>query len=124
MAHRGTPGRELTPAQRRAISALLSERDNRSAAAKARIGERTLYKWLHDDTFQRELQQAQTALDGETSRRLTASTLAAVDVLVDALKDAKVITKIRAADLLLTHRRQVRELDEIEQRISALENRK
>jgi Helix-turn-helix of insertion element transposase len=121
MAHNGTPGSKLTPAQRRAISALLSERDNRSAAAKAKIGERTLYKWLADAQFKQALQDALSELDVQVSRRLAVAGEYSVAVLVDALTDKK--TRVRAADLLLTHRRNTRELDEVEARLAALEGK-
>jgi len=122
MARNGTPENKLTPAQRRAISALLSERDNASAAKAAGVGTRTLYRWLADAQFKQALQDALNELDAQVSRRLAVAGQYSVAVLIDALTDKRV--RVRAADLLLTHRRSTRELDDFEERLAALEGRK
>jgi len=123
MAENGTDSGKLSPAQRRAIGALLVERDNRSAAASARVAERTLYKWLKDDTFARALQDAQAALIANTLRRLTTATGKAVDVLNDAMTgaDHPIMVKVRAADVTLQRLLHLKEIVELEQRIAILE---
>ncbi len=50
--------RALTPPQERAIIALLNEQTVGRAAAAAKVGQRTLYRWLREPEFSRAYRQA------------------------------------------------------------------
>lgn len=112
----------ITPAQQRAISALLESRDVRSAATVAGVGERTLYRWMGDPAFQQALQQAQQKLLEGVLRRLTRISEMAVDVLERGMSQEEPLPQqLRAADIALSRMLKAREMLEIESRLEALE---
>lgn len=124
MAENGRQTRELTPAQRRAVAALLTERNTRAAAEKAKVAERTLYRWLADARFTQALTEAEgEVIAGATRRLLQLQDLAidAVDVIFQD-KDAAPAAKLRAAALVIDGLLKLRELRNVERRLAALEN--
>ena len=79
----------------RAILALLSEKSIPEAAAKCRIGERTLHRWLTSDAaFQAAYSEARQAAFEAGMSRVQALTGKAVDTL-DELLDAKEYPNVR-----------------------------
>lgn len=123
MAGNDTPDETITPAQRRAIAALLSERDVRSAAKAAGVSERSLWRWLNDRSFISELNAAQAQAIDATIRRLADLSGEAVSTLRAAMKgkSTPIGSKIRAADIVLGRLLALKELGDLEQRIAALE---
>lgn len=121
MAKSGRDG-DLTPAQRRALAALLAERDIRSAAAAAGVGERTLYRWMGEEPFQQALKQAQDELFSHLLRRLSHASVQAVTVLESAMREGELPQQVRAADIVLGKTLRARELLELEPRLRSLEN--
>lgn len=113
----------LTPAQNRAIAALLSERSSRSAAKVARVPERTLWRWQNDPLFHAELTRREGAVINETTRGLLALQGAALEVFDMILRSpvASDMTKLRAAEDVLDYLLKLRELNDIETRIRKLE---
>lgn len=71
----------LTPKKRRAIAALLQARTLEAAAELAGVGERTLYRWLQDDSFVQALRAAEGEMIGEAVRGLIADMKANFDVM-------------------------------------------
>jgi len=116
----------LTPRQAKAIPALLSENTIEEAAAVAKVGERTLYRWLsEDDYFRDELSGAQDrALDGAISR-LSGEARAAAATLAEIHRDKKVpaAVRVQAARAVLTEAMKLREQKELAERITKLEER-
>lgn len=114
---------KLTPAQQRAIASLLVERDTRAAAVAARVGPRTLYRWMHDDeTFKRALQVAEGRLLDEHMRRLCGlmgKALNTLDRLMDSADRDSV--KESAANHIAQRLLNWRQLVNLEQRITTLE---
>jgi len=124
MATNGKAVRVLTPAQRRAIAALLLARDVAEAAKSAKVGERTLHRWLADDAaFVAALEDAQRQALDATLRRLTSLAVAATSVIAKVLADEGVsaATRLRAADMVLARLLQWREVMQLEERLAALE---
>ncbi len=79
----------------RAILALLSEKSIPEAAAKCRIGERTLHRWLTSDAaFKAAYSEARQAAFEAGMSRVQALTGKAVDTL-DELLDAKKYPNVR-----------------------------
>lgn len=114
----------LTPAQRRALNALLSNRDARSAAAACGIPERTLYRWLRDPKFTRELREAEQTMLESTVRRLQQASEQAVDALQRGLVASEATqNQLRAADIVLNRLLKAREILEIERRMDEIERR-
>lgn len=121
MARNGT----LTPAQLRAITSLLTERNTRDAAKAARVGERTLYKWLKDDTFRAELTRQEGAAVDEVTRGLLSIQRAALTELSDligGLGGVPAATRLQAVKIALEYFTRYREMNTYEQRLQRLEN--
>lgn len=118
---------DVKPKQARAIAALLDpvNRTNDAAAVAAGVGKRTLQDWLASDPdFQAALTEAQSAMIGEATRRLTALTGLAVDALAECLgpyTNEKV--SLTAAVAVLDRVLKFKELADFEQRLAALEQR-
>lgn len=113
---------ELTPAQRRAIAALLTERDIRAAATEARVGERSLHRWLKLPAFCAALRGEQAAQLEQITRRLSHAAGAALDALERGLQaEEPMALQLRAADIVIGRMLKARELLELELRLTALE---
>ncbi|NOH04681.1 MAG: hypothetical protein HND47_23275 [Chloroflexi bacterium] len=115
----------ITVKQQKAITALLSERTTRDAAKTVGVSEKTLYDWLKNDAaFRAALRDAEKSILGEVMRRLSAGQRIALDTLEKLTKSARhESTKLRAAvawvDLFL----KFKDLVNIDERLSALEER-
>lgn len=122
MADKGT----ITPRQVAAISALLTEESVGKAARKAKVGERTLARWLAEDVaFQAELHKAQDkAIDAAVSL-LSGEARAAAATLQEIHKNREVnpAVRVQAARAILIENLKVREQRDIVARIEALEQR-
>lgn len=114
----------ITVKQQKAITALLSERTTREAAKKAGVNEKTLYAWLNDPAFRSALRDAEKTILHEVTRRLSAGARLALDTLEKLIQSARhESTKLRAAvawvDLFL----KFKDMSDIEDRLTALEER-
>lgn len=123
MADIGSEKTRITPSQRRAIAALLTSRTVGAAAQAAKVGERTLYRWLADPVFRVALAEAENAVIDEATRRLIAGQGQALDVLEnirdkpDAKDSDRRLTVVAWLDFLIRWR----ELQTTEQRLARLE---
>ena len=122
MATNGNEKPELTARQKRAITALLTESDAKAAAVSAKVGYRTLCRWLTFEYFRQALTQAEGSALDATTRRLLAGQFRALDALEVLIKSSKSETVQRQAavnwlDTLL----KLLELRNIEQRVTAIE---
>ena len=116
----------LTPKQVKAIAALLDpqNRDNTAAAKAAGVSRRQLQEWLASDPdFQSALSEAQSAMIGAATMRMTALCGLAVDALADNLDEyTNDKQRLVAAVALLDRVLRFKELAEFETRIAALES--
>jgi len=116
----------LTPKQHKALAALLSEPTVTAAAANVGIGERTLHTWLHEPTFADAYTALRHEAVGLAVGRLQRATGIAVDALIDVLDTeytpAPAAVRVSAAKVIIEYAIRFRELDELENRIAALEN--
>jgi len=113
----------LSANQRKAMIALLNSPSVRSAAAACGLHERTLGRYLADDTFRAELRRRQgEALAAATAALsgLAGKALTVLDRVMDS-KDATDAAKLRAAGLVLSERWKAAEMVELVERIGALE---
>jgi hypothetical protein len=119
MATNGT----LSNRQRKAIAALMSSRNVATAATTAGVGLRTLHRWLNDPVFVAELKAAQGAAIDQAVRRLSELSGTAIDTLKAAMLDMGSASgaRVRAADIVLSRLLNLKELAEIETRVTALE---
>lgn len=118
---RHTP--RLTPRQHRAVAALLSCPTISEAAKTAQVSERTLYRWLVNQTFLAELHRQESELINNIARRLVSLADNALRTFQELLDDPQAgsSVRLRAAENVLTHLLRVRELATLEERVSLLE---
>lgn len=114
----------LTPKQQRAVRALLEQKSVGDAAKSIGVGERTLFRWLTDPAFKLALSAAESDLLDAATRRLLSLQDAAIGTFESLLADgseASDTVRLRAASAVLDHLLKLRELRDIEQRLTALE---
>ena len=114
---------DLTVRQEKAIAALLSCRTVAEAAKLAQVGERSIYRWLKQDTFQSHLRRARRQALSESLGRLQQVADRAVDTLDTILDDKKAtaasrVSAVRAAFRFACHGI---EIDDFEERLAAVE---
>ena len=116
-------GEIVTPKQRRAIESLLTTADTTKAAELAGVSRPTIYRWMTEPEFNQALKTATAAaLDG-ISRNLVSTAQKAVRELDKILDGPEPGPKARAADIVLARLMQLRELIDLDQRITELERR-
>lgn len=113
----------LTPRQQIAVQALASGETMVKAAVAASVDRKTIYRWLQQEPFTRAIVAAGDESLELLSRRLTVIGLQAINVLNDVLgnEHAPAGARIRAAEIVLARLLSVRELVDIERRLSELE---
>ena len=121
MANNGKP--ELTTRQKKAIAALISQPDAKAAAKRARVGYRTIMRWLaEDDQFKRALVEAESDAINEAGRLLLAGQKQAFKTLFDLMTNARSeSTRRLSAVAWIDFGLRYRELRNIEGRIADLE---
>ncbi|MBT7072518.1 MAG: hypothetical protein HN975_16695 [Anaerolineae bacterium] len=123
MAEKVTENFKLTPRQRKALEALTQAGTVTAAAEAAGVARKTVYAWLLLPEFDRELNRATAAALGELSRRLVGMSGQAADTIQDVMNDpdASPAVRLRAADTGLNRLLQLRQLVDLEERVSRLE---
>lgn len=113
----------LSSRQQRAVAALLASKNVAEAACIAGVGERTLYRWLAEDQgFRAALSQAEGDLLDTATRRLLTLQGKAIDTLEHLLDSAETEgVRLRAAQVAIDTSLKLREMRDIEQRLTALE---
>jgi uncharacterized coiled-coil protein SlyX len=115
------PG-ELSPKQRRAIAALISERSTIAAAEAAKVGERTLRRWLADPGFNAALAKAEAELIDKAGRQLLAGQERALSELYQVMTTAdRPGDRLRAAMAWLDYALQYRAQAATEARLAEIE---
>lgn len=112
----------LTPKQQRAIRALLEHKSVGKAAESIGVGERTLFRWLADPAFRQALTEAESDLLDAATRRLLTLQESAISTLEQVLAASdNDSVRLRAASVVLDHLLKLRELRDVERRLTALE---
>lgn len=114
----------LKPKQREAIATLLAGSSVAATADAIGVGERTLHRWLkEDEAFQAELRALEEQVIDVATRRLLNMQTTALDTIDDVLNDDEAghHVKLRAAGMVLDNMMKLRELRNIEQRLTELE---
>jgi hypothetical protein len=114
---------ELKPKQEEAIIALLTNRSVEDAARAVKIAPRTLYRWLNEPEFDKAYRKARRSAFGQGTARLQQASSAAVSAVLKILVDLSgpASTRLRAADMVLTHAAKAIEIEDIEARVAELE---
>lgn len=113
----------LSPKQNRAIAALMASENNQAAAAAAGVAYRTLTRWLTDPEFLGALKATETSLIDENIRALLSDLSRNRETLID-IRDNPANqpgVRLRAAIALDASVKSWRDLQNIENRIAALE---
>jgi len=116
--------RQLSPRQRRALESLLVTGDVTAAAAAAGVTRQTVHRWLALDVFKAALREGEAAKLEALSRSLVRLGDKATQALEGALDDAQPAAaglRVRSADIVLGRLLQLKELVDLEARVSALE---
>jgi hypothetical protein len=113
----------LSPRQRRAIRALLVEKDITAAAVAAKVGRRSITRWLSDPEFLAALRQAEDQSLDEAARLLLAESGPAVASLAAIHKNAlnSPASRATAARAILENALRWGELRSLSERLSELE---
>jgi DNA-directed RNA polymerase specialized sigma24 family protein len=112
----------LSSKQRKAIVSLLSQRTIEDAAKFSGISSRTIYRWMVSDVFRIALLDAEGQAVDQATRRLIGGKDTALDTLADLmLKAESESVRRQAASDWLAHLIKMRELRNIENRLTALE---
>jgi hypothetical protein len=113
----------LTDRQRRVIPHLLASPSTEEACRRARINKSTVYEWLRDETFRKELKRQRDAVIERALDSLKASIAKASETLVKHLESKRENISIRAAEGIIEFAQKALEHEELEKRIEALEAR-
>lgn len=114
---------KLTAQQQRAILALLSTKSVSEAAKQAKVGGRTLWRWLSDPVFRVHLAAAEADMLDAATRQLLQMQEGALATVQAIMQDAEAGAgvRLRAAQAVLDYLLKLRELRNVEQRLTALE---
>lgn len=105
----------LTPAQERAVAALLASPTLESAAREARVSTATLRRWRQEDDFNRAYRLARCAVLEGTTARLRQASAQAVELLVSIMGnlEARDSDRIRSAQIVLEMSYRSSELEDL-----------
>jgi hypothetical protein len=120
------PDAKLHGKQVAAIPALLAQRTIAAAAHQVGVGERTLLRWLQEDsTFQTAYREARRAVVRQAITQVQRATGEAVETLRSVMQDADApaSAKVSAAKVILETAVKGVELEDLAARIAALEAR-
>ncbi len=114
---------KLTAKQEAAIVALLTQRNVEEAARAANVPARTLFRWLKEPEFNAAYRSAKRATFSQSIARLHQMAGAAVTTLGKVMADqhTPASTRVRAADSILNHTAKAIEIEDIEARVTELE---
>jgi hypothetical protein len=106
-----------------AVAALLTQRNVDEAARSVGISTATLMRWMKVPEFQKAYREARRAAFSQSIARLQQGTSAAATTLIKLLVDpaTPASVKARVADSIFNHAAKAIEIEDIEARVSALE---
>lgn len=109
------------------IQAILETKSIKEACLKASIGEATMYRYLKKDSFQQKLSASRQKIISSLVNRLQSASHVALDELLRIITDpyAKEHNKVQACRAILDtsiRSTEIQKLEQIEERLSELEN--
>ena len=111
----------LTSRQLRAITCILDNSSIEESAKKAGVSRSTLYNWLNDSQFRRQLKKEREAIFEKGLNALKAATSKAANALIELLDCRDRGTRRLAAKEIINMAFKANEIKELEERISRLE---
>jgi hypothetical protein len=106
-----------------AVAALISQRTTEDAARAVGIGISTLLRWQKLPEFKKAYAEARRTWVSQSNARLQQATGAAVSIVLKLMVDPNVpaSVRLRAAEFAVIHSAKAIELEDIEARVTALE---
>ena len=114
---------KLTTRQVKFLPVLLASPTYTQACQVGRVSRETLYEWLRQPAFKAELDSQRAELVAQGFALLSQSVVKAVETLVGLLDGSDGRLKRLAARDILDQHAKFRELDDLTQRIEAIEDR-
>jgi hypothetical protein len=116
-------GQKLSRKKEQAIAALLSQPSIGGAAKKVGISEKTLFRWLQLDEFQRAYKNARKQVVQHAIAQIQSVMSEAVQTLLKVMSDdtTPASSKVSAARALLDIGFKVVEIEDLENRIEKIE---
>ena len=113
----------LSPKQERTLLALLTEPTITAAADASKVGERTLRRWLSESGFVNAYRLARRDNVSHATARLQHAATGAVHTLVSVMEDREAThsARVSAARTVLEETRRATELEDLAERVTALE---
>ena len=113
----------LTPVQERAIVALLSHANTRTAAKAVGIDEATLWRWLQDEDFHAAYMTIRRESVSLSIARLQQSTMEAVNTLKAIAKDkqAPASARVMAARSIIEYSFKAVQIEDLAARVAEIE---
>ena len=115
--------KEPTNKQLTFMFALLSEPTISKACKKAHISEKTAYTWLKNPYFQMHFKKLKYDFIKNTTAKLQANTLRAVDTLVNIMENENLsaLARVQSARTILEFAYKGAEIEDIQDRLDKLE---
>ena len=113
-------GEKLTRKAEQAIAALLEHPTMAEAALSCGVSERSLWRWLQRDDFQKRYRESQRAVVDSAITKLQAATLRAVETLERNLNCGNSFAENAAAQAILTHSFKAIEVRELQEQIDEI----
>lgn len=115
----------LSIKQEKAIAAILTNPTIAAAATEANLSRETLHKYLGDPAFKARLREYQDAIIKTTTAVLVGLSGESLQVMLDILRDenASQSLRLRVATAWLDQRRKSVDLDDLAERVIALEEK-
>lgn len=114
---------KLKPKQESFMFALITEPTVTKAYQKANISNSTAYKWLKDETFKQALMEFRRELMKQTTAKLQANSIGAIDTLVAIMEDENqpANARVQSSRTILEYAYKGLELEDIQERLDRLE---
>ena len=115
--------KKISTRQKKAIAALITCKNNQEAAKAAGIGYRTICRYLKDDLFLAELHKAEAAIISGAVRTMIDDLPRNSEVMREIREKQRTpeYVKLRACQVIDQSLRKWREIQDIEERLTALE---
>jgi hypothetical protein len=113
----------ITDRQSRVIAHLLASPSIEEACRRARINKTTIYEWLKNENFRRELKRQRDLVIERALDSLKANIAKATETLIKHLDSKRENISVRAAERIIEFTQKALEHEELEKRIEALEAR-
>jgi hypothetical protein len=116
-------GSKFSQKMEQAVAAMLTQRNIEEATRSVGVSAPTLLRWQELPEFQTAYREARRAAFGQAIARLQQGTSAAATTLLKLMIDPSTpaSVKIRAAEAIFNHSAKAIEIEDIEARVTALE---